>query len=173
MRDVVDELHRHGVCVRSIWTLPHGFARPGGRACASTKARYTRSRSHKASGWAATQSPNGSTRPSCVEIRVISESGFGWQQLRGLDTSGFPVELVSWEETQSFCLILSRRAEERRHQRRYRLPTEAEWEFSCRGGILCHPFTFGDHLSSHQANFNGSDPSAVRHRVRISNERAR
>jgi iron(II)-dependent oxidoreductase len=34
-----------------------------------------------------------------------------------------------------------------------RLPTEAEWEFSARGGLVNNNFPTGDHLDSTQANF--------------------
>jgi formylglycine-generating enzyme required for sulfatase activity len=39
------------------------------------------------------------------------------------------------------------------------LPSEAEWEYSCRGGASSHQiFSFGDCLSSKQANFDGNYP---------------
>jgi formylglycine-generating enzyme required for sulfatase activity len=43
--------------------------------------------------------------------------------------ANLPVEKVSWENAQEFCKRLSAT-----ENKRYRLPTEAEWEFACRAG---------------------------------------
>ena len=43
------------------------------------------------------------------------------------DTAHHPVETVSWEEVVEFCKRLSQK-----EGRKYRLPTEAEWEWACR-----------------------------------------
>ena len=71
-----------------------------------------------------------------------------------LDTRSFPVEEASWNDAVTFCRKLSELPEEKRRGRVYRLPTEAEWEYACRGGAHSStPFYFGNSLSSAQANF--------------------
>lgn len=50
-----------------------------------------------------------------------------------------PVVAVSWFDAMSFCEWLS---VDRGH--RYRLPTEAEWEFAARGGAPEVPYPWGD-----------------------------
>lgn len=54
--------------------------------------------------------------------------------LAGRDTGRHPVENVSWEEAVEFCRQLSAQPDERAAGHRYRLPTEAEWEYACRAG---------------------------------------
>jgi uncharacterized protein (TIGR02996 family) len=98
--------------------------------------------------------------------RVVGRNPSSFSQLGGcktqvkkLETSHFPVESVSHYEVLEFALLLSKLPEELQACRSYRLPTEAEWEYSCRGGATSSiPFHFGHSLSSTQANFNGKYP---------------
>jgi len=53
-----------------------------------------------------------------------------------------PVEQVSPEDAAEFCRRLSGLAEEKAAE--YRLPTEAEWEYACRGGTTT-AWCFGDY----------------------------
>jgi len=66
-----------------------------------------------------------------------------------------PVERVSWYDVRTFIFKLNRRSEDAK----YRLPTEAQWEYACRAGTRT-PFAFGKCLSADQANYNGNRPLA-------------
>lgn len=63
-----------------------------------------------------------------------------------------PVEQVSWRETIEFCDRLAEKT-----KRPYRLPSEAEWEYSCRAGTTT-PFHFGETITPEVVNFNGNFP---------------
>jgi uncharacterized protein (TIGR02996 family) len=91
----------------------------------------------------------------------FSPAGECRDRVKGLDTSRHPVEMLTWDMADLFCNHLSELPAERKGRRRYRLPTEAEWEYACRAGIsLAGPFHQGQALSSRQANINGSVPYA-------------
>lgn len=59
------------------------------------------------------------------------------------DSSNHPVETVSWDDTVQFCNRLSELPQEKKAERVYRLPTEAEWEYACRAGSMA-AYCFGD-----------------------------
>jgi len=55
------------------------------------------------------------------------------EAIADLDTTSFPVEKVSWDEADRFCMKLSK-LQGPTDGTAYRLPTDAEWEFACRAG---------------------------------------
>ncbi|MBN2590029.1 MAG: SUMF1/EgtB/PvdO family nonheme iron enzyme [Sedimentisphaerales bacterium] len=61
-----------------------------------------------------------------------------------------PVEQVSWNYAVEFCKKLTQK-----EGKTYRLPTEAEWEYSCRAGTTT-PFNTGQTISTDQANYDGN-----------------
>jgi formylglycine-generating enzyme required for sulfatase activity len=66
-----------------------------------------------------------------------------------------PVELVSWNDAITFCRKLSQQT-----GRKYRLPSEAEWEYACRAGTTT-PFYFGESITTDLANCAGIPGNGV------------
>ena len=75
-----------------------------------------------------------------------------------------PVETVSYDDALAFCKKLSDLPAEKAAGRKYRLPTEAEWEYCCRAGTST-PFHFGNELNGTQANCNGEFPYGTTKKV--------
>jgi len=81
-----------------------------------------------------------------------------WQAVTGENTSRFkgkqnPVDSVSWDDCAGFLEQLNAICP----GLNFRLPKEAEWEYACRSGTST-PFSFGENITTGQANFDGNYP---------------
>ena len=81
-----------------------------------------------------------------------------WKAVMGNNPSAFkgdnlPVEMVSWSDAVAFCKTLSRMA-----NKKYRLPTEEEWEYACRAGTAGAYAGIGNvgDLAWHRGNSDGA-----------------
>ncbi|MGQ9896675.1 MAG: formylglycine-generating enzyme family protein [Acidobacteriota bacterium] len=88
--------------------------------------------------------------PSQSEVSLGRRSPRATQN--NINTDSLPVENVTWSQAVEFCRRL-----EKVTGKRFRLPTEAEWEYACRAGST-KPFAFGDTLTTRVANINGDVP---------------
>ena len=78
-----------------------------------------------------------------------------YQAIIGTNPSNFkgdnrPVERVSWNNAVEFCKKLSQKT-----GKKYRLPSEAEWEYACRAGTTT-PFYFGESITPDLVNYDGN-----------------
>ena len=89
-------------------------------------------------------------------------SGDGKAKVQGIDTGNFPVERVSWDDTQLFLKKLNARdgvAKAFGKSGAFKLPHEDQWEYACRGGKgNKQPFYWGDALNGDKANAKGDFP---------------
>jgi len=108
------------------------------------------------------------TRPFLLARYEVTQQE--WRTVMGTAPSTFgscgprcPVESVTYEEVLTFLQKLNEKsrvtATPDARPLRYRLPTEAEWEYACRAGTT-GPFATGENLTTAQANYNGKFPYA-------------
>ena len=100
------------------------------------------------------------TRGFRMGIHEVTQAQY--EQVMGQNPSKFkgatlPVETVSYDDAMAFCKKLSDLPPEKASGRKYRLPTEAEWEYCCRAGTSTL-FHFGQELNGTQANCDGNFP---------------
>jgi formylglycine-generating enzyme required for sulfatase activity len=97
-------------------------------------------------------------KPFYMQTQEVTQDQ--WKKVMGENPTEFkhsstecPVDNVSWNDVKTFIRKLNRLDK----TNKYRLPTEAEWEYACRAGTTSTFYT-GDCISTAQANYNGNYP---------------
>ena len=98
------------------------------------------------------------TKPFYLGLYEVTQAEY--ERVMGNNPSKFsddpsrPVEQVTWNEAVEFCRKLGELTKEKAGSAVYRLPTEAEWEYSCRAGTTTR-YSFGDDaaLLGHHASW--------------------
>ena len=85
----------------------------------------------------------GATEVSQGQYRAVT----GHSPSHFKESDHLPVEQVSWTDAIAFCEKLNSLEAAQLGNSRYRLPTEAEWEYACRGGSTAR-YSFGDETAS-------------------------
>jgi formylglycine-generating enzyme required for sulfatase activity/tRNA A-37 threonylcarbamoyl transferase component Bud32 len=101
------------------------------------------------------------TRPFLLGVHEVTQKDY--RTVMGQNPSHFigddlPVEHLTWKQARDFCKKLTELPNEQAAGRRYRLPTEAEWEYACRAGTTTR-FNVGDNLTHANARFHKEDDS--------------
>lgn len=94
------------------------------------------------------------TRPFYLGVHEVTQEE--WKAVMGTtpwssedfvkEGADYAATFVSWEDAVKFCAALTKRertARRLRPDQEYRLPTEAQWEYACRGGEPT-AYSFGD-----------------------------
>ncbi|MCC6742277.1 MAG: formylglycine-generating enzyme family protein [Acidobacteria bacterium] len=166
----VDRLTLGGGVTIDVIRLPGGVFRMGATNIEAMAAR--RELSHAAAGtalrWIQEEQPRREVTVSPFAIGRTPVTQRQWREVAALPQCSFsldpepsefrgddnPVERVSWIEAREFCDRLAALT-----GRTVRLPSEAEWEYACRGGTEA-PFAFGETLTPEVANYHCSEKFA-------------
>jgi formylglycine-generating enzyme required for sulfatase activity len=108
------------------------------------------------------------TRPFYLSVDPVTQGQY--ERVTGKNASMFcrgkgggpehPVEMVTWADTEKFCVKLGQMPDEEIAGRHYRLPTEAEWEYVCRAGTT-DTYSTGPTLSLKEGLFTPTGSKAT------------
>ena len=104
-------------------------------------------------GWRADYDPATTKRGDAFEGRDVR---YSWRNPGFAQGDDHPVVNVTWNDAQALAAWLSRT-----EGKRYRLPTEAEWEYACRAGTRTR-YSSGDDPASLARVANVFDASSAR-----------
>jgi formylglycine-generating enzyme required for sulfatase activity len=101
----------------------------------------------------AEKSGMGSSSLNPLTGEMYEKSGLNWQNPGYSISDNHPVSQISWEDANRFAVWLGKK-----EGKKYRLPTEAEWEYAARAGTKT-TFSSGNSYGSLHGFANVSDQS--------------
>ena len=122
-------------------------------------ARFVRATGHRAPG--VHELPLVVTAGNEEREEVFRQTGqsYAWTEAEPpRERLDHPVTLVRWDDAAAYCEWLSAAS-----GRRFRLPTEAEWEKAARGGHRERRYPWGDRFDQTKANFLADPAGRSRH----------
>lgn len=157
LRDLADEQPVHRVRItRPFWMGQHEVTRGQFRAFLAASGYVPESIADGTGGygWRADYDPATTPRGDAFEGR---DPRYGWQNPGFAQDDNHPVVNVTWNDAQALAAWLSQA-----EGRRYRLPTEAEWEYACRAGTRTR-YSAGDDPDTLPRVANVFDASSAQH----------
>ncbi len=92
------------------------------------------------------------TEVTQASYETVIKSKVSTEYPEGFQGANHPVVNIAYRDVEKFFKTLGSREEEKACV--YSVPSEAQWEYACRGGTQT-PFSFGETISTDQANYNG------------------
>jgi sulfatase modifying factor 1 len=118
----------------------------------------------RASGYQTEAESDGKGGYGFKDGKYVQSPEFTWRAPGFEQDDGHPVVEVSWNDAVAYCRWLTEESQRRGELPagwEYRLPTEAEWEYACRGGSRGW-YSFGDEPESLVRHGNVADASYSR-----------
>ena len=113
----------------------------------------------EATGYRTDAETDGKGGDGKVNGKWTTRPAFNWKNMGYERSEDMPVVNVTWNDAVAFCAWLGKK-----ENARYRLPTEAEWEYACRAGAT-GPYFWGADAERNQFVWHGVNSAGGPHRV--------